>query len=881
MRQTTIIFLLVMTFLAGSAVPGYAWGKKKKAKGKAEMQAPKKLSPYERLFEGKKCETARGFLTLHKMDGKIYAEFPLKYMDRDMLIGSTVSEISDNRFALVGEITHQPLHVMFSLRDSAVDLLHRDNCLYVTDDGDIAGRLKISMKDPLMERFKIEAWTPDRSAVVVDLTDFLLSDRESMAPNTVNSDASAGGQHQRDTAFYRDKSMIAGIKAFSDNESIQSLLSYMSGARGKNPRGGIPRRPFTALMTRSFVLLSEEPMRPREGDPRMNVFVNQKICFDKDKGAYPLFYTMRRRLEPIDEEAWKRGEMVEPKQPIVYYVDDAFPEEWKKYVKAGVEIWQKAFEKIGFKNAIQARDFPRDNPEFDPDNLKYSCIRYCPIAVPNAMGMPLTDPRSSEIINATVYIYHNVVDMLQSWRFIQTAAADGEIRKVKMPEELLGNSLSYVIAHEVGHTLGFMHNMASSSAIPVDSLRSPSFTQKFGTTYSIMDYARNNYVAQPGDKERGVRLTPPDLGEYDYYAVKWLYSPLPEAKTPEEEKKILCRWIDEKSGNPIYRYGKQQLQFRIDPTSVEEDLGDDAVKAAGYGIQNLKYIMAHLDEWVGGEDADFSFRKRMYNELLFQYSRFITHVMENIGGIEVNEHRDGDRWEAFRPLPAEKQKQAVQFLFRQLKDLQWLDSENLQRGYPMAGNVSGEILTSVFKGMVSRIEPLSLCESKTPENKYTPSDFLNDLGKFVWTPTENGKTLTQVEKKLQQEHLTMLIVGSMVDRKDLRGANLNALTGWTGSVVPDFVKANSRADNGDISEQMAGIFTNRDYLQANDYAEGEQYMGFGENPIRITGWPVETDMLETLLDVQKLIKRKAATGSEDTRRHYRLLLFKIEKALEK
>ena len=247
--------------------------------------------------------------------------------------------------------------------------------------------------------------------------------------------------------------------------------------------------------------------------------------------------------------------MLNPRNRLCFTWDNAFPESWRKYIKAGVEEWNAAFERIGFKNVVRAVDFPTDDPEFDPDNLKYSCVRYSPSWVANAMGPSWTDPRTGEIVNASVYVYHNLLQLVQNWRFVQTAQADPDVRTITMPEELAGECIRYVIAHEVGHCLGFMHNMSASAAIPVDSLRSPSFTKEHGTTYSIMDYARNNYVAQPGDKERGVKLTPPRLGVYDYFSVKWLYSPLLDAKSSKEEVPVLDRWISEKSGDPVYRYG--------------------------------------------------------------------------------------------------------------------------------------------------------------------------------------------------------------------------------------------------------------------------------------------------------------------------------------
>jgi hypothetical protein len=346
-------------------------------------------------------------------------------------------------------------------------------------------------------------------------------------------------------------------------------------------------------------------------------------------------------VEPKDVEAYKRGELVEPVKPIVFYLDTNLPEAWKPYAREGIEQWNDAFEKIGFKNVVQVRDFPtkEEDPEFDPDNLKYSCIRYAPIAFQNAMGPSWDDPRTGEIITASVMVYHDIVKLLNRWRFLQTAAADPNVRTMNIPDSIMGSAMRYVLSHEVGHCLGFMHNMCSSSAIPVDSLRSPSFTQKYGTTYSIMDYARFNHVAQPGDYERGVQMMPPRMGLYDEYAVKWLYTYLPDAKTPEEEQPWLDNLVRSHAGDPIYRYGKQQIFNTLDPTSLSEDLGDDHVRASEYGIKNLKYIMKHLNEWYGEDDNDLTARETMYKYLLNQYLTYINHVYNVKGGMIMNERK--------------------------------------------------------------------------------------------------------------------------------------------------------------------------------------------------------------------------------------------------
>ena len=682
-------FLFVQEVAASSAA--IIWKKKGKKEEKVEV---KKETPYEKFFKGKKCETVKGLIILHKMDNKIYFELPLSLLGKDMLIGSTVTEITNNGFANVGEKPHEPMHVMFTRTDSTINL-RQVTCAYMSKDRNLQERIKTSMMPAIIENLAIKAYSPDSTAVVIDMTNFLLSDNEQLNPFSAYAPVTWSGAWI-EKEFKRNNSQIAKIKAFDDNVSVQSSLTYSVSLRDKRSYYWY-KEPFTAVMTRTFLLLPEEPMRPRLADPRINIFWQGYSEFSNEgNGMKPLYYANRWRLEPKDEAAYRRGELVEPKKPIVFYIDNAFPEMWKPYMKYAVEVWQKAFENIGFKNAIIAKDFPTDDPEFDPDNLKYSCILYSPSSVANAMGPSWTDPRTGEIINASVYVYHNVIKLVQDWRFLHTAAVDSDVRKVVLDDEIIGDCIRYVVSHEVGHCLALMHNMSASAAIPVDSLRSPSFTQKYGTTYSIMDYARNNYVAQPGDKEKGVRLTPPELGLYDMFSISWLYRPLLDAKTPEDEVPTLSKWISEKSGNLAYRYGKQQFRTRLDPSSVEEDLGDDAMKAGVYGIKNLKIILANLNGWVGKDDPDYRFRLNMYNEVIYQYFRYLNNVLMNIGGIYMNERYDGDVLPSYTVVPRKDQRRAVKFLLDQMKDMDWLDAKEMQEGYPLRGNIASYLQDEIF-----------------------------------------------------------------------------------------------------------------------------------------------------------------------------------------
>lgn len=868
-------FLFVQEVAASSAA--IIWKKKGKKEEKVEV---KKETPYEKFFKGKKCETVKGLIILHKMDNKIYFELPLSLLGKDMLIGSTVTEITNNGFANVGEKPHEPMHVMFTRTDSTINL-RQVTCAYMSKDRNLQERIKTSMMPAIIENLAIKAYSPDSTAVVIDMTNFLLSDNEQLTPFSAYSPVTWSGAWI-EKEFKRNNSQIAKIKAFDDNVSVQSSLTYSVSLRDKRSYYWY-KEPFTAVMTRTFLLLPEEPMRPRLADPRINIFWQGYSEFSNEgNGMKPLYYANRWRLEPKDEAAYRRGELVEPKKPIVFYIDNAFPEMWKPYMKYAVEVWQKAFENIGFKNAIIAKDFPTDDPEFDPDNLKYSCIRYSPSSVANAMGPSWTDPRTGEIINASVYVYHNVIKLVQDWRFLHTAAVDSDVRKVVLDDEIIGDCIRYVVSHEVGHCLALMHNMSASAAIPVDSLRSPSFTQKYGTTYSIMDYARNNYVAQPGDKEKGVRLTPPELGLYDMFSISWLYRPLLDAKTPEDEVPTLSKWISEKSGNLAYRYGKQQFRTRLDPSSVEEDLGDDAMKAGVYGIKNLKIILANLNGWVGKDDPDYRFRLNMYNEVIYQYFRYLNNVLMNIGGIYMNERYDGDVLPSYTVVPRKDQRRAVKFLLDQMKDMDWLDAKEMQEGYPLRGNIASYLQDEIFFAMIKQIGNVMICASKSlGEDVYTAEDYMKDIYDYVWAPTQQGKTLTSIEKLMQINLLT-----TIMDQAGVVSEQKGTPFALAGNMIriPEVMKEQSRAAYGLISEEFAGIYSNLERLvpfESEDLLRQAERMGF-DSYVGVTAPYIPTGHIyfDVLKKTLSLLKSKVNTGSTDTKQHYKLLIYKIEKALK-
>lgn len=878
-----LAFLVVMLAAMVAAAPTATYAKKKKSP--AELKTTVKETPYDKLFKNKKGESAKGMFTVHKVAGKIYFEIPDSLLEREMLFGSTVSEINDNSDALVGEKPIKPLHVQFARKDSLVLLQKFTARSTVIDQGyeKIASAVRINKIPVTFATFPIKAIAPD-SSLVVDVSPLFLTDIKELRPIE-----SMSGLINRSLSFKKELAYLDDIKAFEDNVSVKSVLTYTSDLKVLGTLTLYKDKPTTAKMTRTFLLLPEKPMRPRIADSRIGVFFAGVEHFSNEDQVKALYYANRWNLQPSDTAAYRRGELVEPVKPIVFYVDNAFPAAWEPAIKQGIEDWNMAFEKIGFKNAVRALDFPTDDPEFDPDNLKYSCVRYAPTWVANAMGPSWKDPRSGEIVCASVYFHHNIVKLLNNWRFIQTAQIDSRVRGVTLPEEVMQEGIRYVTAHEVGHCLGLMHNMAASAAFPVDSLRSVTFTRKYGTTPSIMDYARYNYVAQPEDK--GVKLTPPQLGEYDLYAIKWLYTPL--FVTPQKEREILDRWISEKAGNPIYRYGKQQVYARYDPSAIEEDLGDDPIKASDYGIRNLKYIMSHLNEWLENEDKDFTHRQTLYAQLLMQYKRYINNVLMNVGGMYLYDIKTGDApGVAYKSVPKEVQRASVDFLLKELYDMDWLNNEELLRNLPPQKNQALEMqigTASIFKNLLTiKKKNAVILSAAQSEDPYTLEDYLNDIYRTVWAKTIAGKSLEPIDKTYQTDFIVSMI--SAFDPTAKAGSILftdpNATRSeyagpWNQAYAPtlDEVLLYGLDCEGFVSRMEDPLGKAVVWSENNATFETE---GFGWQREVKSNEIYNTKALQYryLQKVKALLEKRQSSGSADTQEHYKYLLYKVTKILE-
>ena len=737
---------------------------------------------YEKTFlKDRTCRTYSckgGFIKFHTIGKKLYIELSKEAFGKRMLLSSTVTAVSDPEVLTVGYKPVKPLYVRFDRPDSLTINLCEVNLLPDYDKGNeaIATAVRRTSMDTVLETFALFCESPDSSSVVFEATSFFNGDNSRLGP------VKSGTSNHVTTKFTLKKAsdIITGIKVFKDNATLCSSHTYSVSSDVLGLVTLKKDEPFTVSTTRTFLMLPEERMQTRKADSRVGIFLTTKRRISEDTDGIATYSVINRwNVYPSDTAAYMRGELVEPVEHIVFYMDDAFPGQWKEAARRGILRWNSAFEDIGFKDVIQVKDFPDDDPEFDPDNLKYSCVRYVPSTVANAMGPSWVDPETGEIINASVIVYNDVVKLAGGWRFCQTAQLDRRARLPKMPQDLMEETMEYIVAHEMGHCLGFMHNMAASAAFPTDSLRSASFTRKYGTTASIMDYARFNYIAQPSDT--GVVLDPPYLGAYDRFLVRYAYSFI-----PVDADSTVEGWVDENAGNPVYRYGRQQVAGRYDPSAWEEDLGDDPIMSSEYGISNLKYILGHFNEWMPDTlDADGSLKLARYDLIVKQFGRYLNAVSANVGGICITQTKAGtDDVQAVRTLPAGVQRKSLLWVLDQLGSMDWLLWKSVGNVCQVAVDKADVLLFNTASDLFSSWENVVLNSYLAGDGGYGLEEWMEDIDSVIWKgrPANAMMTLqkiyvasviTAATKKTSTSKLSLLADDACPDEEAFGPAGYN------------------------------------------------------------------------------------------------------------
>ena len=712
---------------------------------------PKKNTKKEKTYSEvitDKAVTDNGLFDVHKIDDKYYYEINDSLLGRDMLMVTRIvkmaTELPLNRHKMSEQV------LKWEKFDNNILLKQASYSKFANDSLPISIAVSNSNFEPIIASFKISVKNKDKNSYVIDVTSLYKSDVKMFGfPQSTR-------KSYKISSLDSKLSFIESIRSFPLNIETKHIKTYKSS----DSRNG----QISMVLNNSMVLLPKEPMRRRYFDERVGWFTSSQTDYGIDnQEAETVRYLDRWRLEVKDEdiEKFKSGELVEPKKPIVYYLDPATPKKWRKYLKDGIEDWNVAFEAAGFKNAVIVKYPPtkEEDPDWSPEDVRYSTVRYLASPSLNANGPHVSDPRSGEIIESDINWYHNVMKLLRNWYFVQTAAVNPEARGVEFKNEVMGELIRFVSSHEFGHTIGLPHNMGSSSAYPVDSLRSATFTKKYGTAPSIMDYARFNYVAQPGDE--GVALMPsdwdtPNVGVYDIYAVKWGYKPILDV-TQEEEKSILQGWITEKADDLKYRFGSAG----IDPSSQTEDLGDNAVKASEYGIANLKRIMPNLIEWTTEDGETYDELEYMYNQVLGQFRRYMGHVANNIGGVYQYYKTADQDGAVYTHVSKEHQKACVNFLNNHLFNTPyWMIEKDILNKIEFAGmtnrirTVQSSYLNNIldFGKMARMIEN----EALNGNNAYTLENFMNDVKNGIWSELRNGKKIDVYRRNLQRSYIQRL-----------------------------------------------------------------------------------------------------------------------------
>ena len=839
----------------------FPWKKNKKKETTEEVSK----TDFEKIASESNL-VSRGMFNVYAQDGKYYFEIPVSLLQRDMLVVNKLQrvpfELNDAGVNRGTNYETQMIRFEWNKEEKKIRVRQSRPLPESPENDAITRSVRDNFISPLIADFKLEACNADSTSVIIQIND--IYDGSETSINNVFDNINLG------TSAVKDLSRIMSIKAFPNNIVATSELTT-------KVREGMSAVNVTVEVSSSLVLLPEKPMMGRLDDPKVGYFTKDLLYFsDSQQKTEEKKYITRWRLEPKPEnrEAYLRGELVEPEKPIVFYIENSTPYRWRKYIKQGIEDWQVAFERAGFKNAIIAKELP-DSIAANADDINYSVVTYAASSKANAMGPSILDPRSGEILEADIMWWHNVISMVQEWITVQTGAIDPKARGTKLPDEMMGDAIRFVACHEVGHSLGLRHNMMGSWTFPTDSLRSKSFTDKMNSTASsIMDYARYNYVAQPGD---GVTAVSPHIGPYDIFAIEYGYRwyGLP---TPEAEKDVLYDFLNKHKGR-LYKYSEaQDPRSAVDPRAQNEDLGDDPVRSSELGIANLKRIVPEIIKWTttGEKGQTYEEASRLYYAVITQWNNYLYHVMANIGGIYIENTTVGDGVKTYTYVEKEKQEASLDFLLNEVLCYpRWLfDTEISDYTFLLRKNPTGvieyapsQILKNtqgyIFWDLLSNDRLMRMLENELKNGKkaFTVVEMMDKMHNSIFATTIKGGTPDVMERNLQKGFLDALITAAA----ESEGVKINKqLTATSGNPY---------------------LFHHTPWCSHNEFAiEQAERMG-ARRELSFYGGQVNriSDAISVkrgeLLRIKKLLESRRNTSDTAARYHYDDMILRINTAL--